>query len=87
MTADDLLFDRVGEALTARGGWHYEPSPSPGGPASWCLDPGGEVAVAVSVIEGGVVAYLPATDREVAFARPEGLLAWLDEQEGVAGPT
>ena len=87
MAADDLLFDRVGQALTARGGWHYEPSPSPGGPASWCLDPGGEVVVAVSVIDGRVVAYLPARDREVTFPGPEGLLAWMDEQEGAAGAT
>jgi hypothetical protein len=87
MSADDQLFDRVGEALAARGGWHYEPSSSPSGPPSWCLDPGGEIVVAVSVIDGGVVAYLPADDREVAFAGPDGLLAWLDEQEGVTRPT
>ena len=87
MTADDLLFDRVGEALTTRGGWHFEPSTSPGGSPSWCLDPGGVVVVAVSVVEGRVVAYIPARDREVAFTDAEGLLVWLDEQEGVAGPS
>jgi hypothetical protein len=86
MTADDQLFDRVGEALAARGGWHYEPSSSPGGPPSWCLDPGGEIAVSVGVDGGAVVAYLPATDREVSFAGPEELLAWLDGREGAAGP-
>jgi hypothetical protein len=86
MTADDLLFDRVGEALTARGGWRYEPSPTPGGPASWCLDPGGEVVVAVNVVDGAVVTYLPARDRDVTFAGIDDLLAWLDEREGVTGP-
>ena len=85
MTADDLLFDRVGEALTARGGWHYEPSPTPGGPPSWCFDPGGEVVVAVNVVDGAVVAYLPARDRDVTLAGVDGLLAWLDEREGVTG--
>jgi hypothetical protein len=87
MTTDDLLFDRVGEALTARGGWRYEPSSSPGGPPSWCLDPGGEAVVEVSVLEGAVVVYLPATDRDVSFADLDGMLAWLDEQEGAAGPS
>ena len=86
MSTDDLLFDRVGEVLTARGGWRLEPSTSPGGPPSWCLDPGGEVVVSVGVSEGAVVAYLPAHDREVSFAGPEALVAWLDEQEAAADP-
>ena len=82
MNTDDPLFDAVGAVLGARGGWHYEPSSSPGGPPSWCLDPGGEVVVAVTVLDGVVSAYLPATDRDVAFADTGALVAWLDEREG-----
>jgi hypothetical protein len=82
VSADDQLFDAVGAALSARGGWHYEPSTSPGGPPSWCLDPGGEVVVAVTVLDGLVSAYLPATDRDVTFPDRDALTAWLDEREG-----
>jgi hypothetical protein len=85
MAADDVLFEQVGAALQARGDWRYEPSTTPGGLPSWCLDPGGTVVVSVNVIDGAVVAYLPATDRDVRFAGLDGLLAWMDEREGVAG--
>jgi hypothetical protein len=86
MTADDVLFDQVGAALGTRGGWRYEPSTTPGGLPSWCLDPGGEVVVSVNVTDGAVVAYLPSHDRDVRFGGLDGLLAWLDEREGSAGP-
>ncbi len=42
--------------------------------------------MSVGVSEGAVVAYLPARDREVSFAGPEALVAWLDEQEAAADP-
>ena len=84
--SDDQLFDAVGVALQARGGWHYEPATTPGALPSWCLDPGGEVAVSVNVVDGSVVAYLPSSDREVTLAGVEGLIEWLDAREGSAGP-
>ncbi len=83
MSSDDELFDRVGAALQERGGWHFEPSTSPGGPPSWCLDPGGEPAVSVNVVEGAIVAYLPVPDRDLTFPDLQALLAWMDEREGV----
>jgi len=86
MSADDELFDRVGAALQARGGWRYEPSTTPGGLASWCLDPGGEPVVSVNVVDGSIVAYLPVQDRDVTFVDLDALLAWLDEREGASPP-
>jgi len=79
---DEELFDAVGTALVARGGWHYELATTPGSLPSWCLDPGGDVVVAVNVIGGKVVAYLPSSDREIALASVADLSAWLDQQEG-----
>jgi len=84
---DDELFDEVGAAVETRGGWHYEPATTPGAQPSWCLDPGGEVAVAVNVVEGSVVAYLPAQDREVVLTGVDGLVGWLDLREGRDGST
>ena len=82
---DDELFDQVGAAVQVRGGWRYEPATTPGAQPSWCLDPGGEVAVAVNVLEGSVVAYLPAQDREVALSGVDGLIEWLDRREDQDG--
>ncbi len=84
MSVDDELFDRVGAALGARGGWRYEPSTTPGGLPSWCLDPGGEPVVSVSVVDGAIVAYLPVQDRDISFVGLDALLAWVDEREGTA---
>jgi len=83
---DEELFDLVGATVEARGGWHYEPGTTPGSLPSWCLDPGGEVAVAVNVIDGAVVAYLPATDQEIRLSGVEGLVVWLDTREGSGEP-
>jgi len=79
---DEELFDEMGTALEARGGWHFEPATTPGSLPSWCLDPGGDVAVAVNVIDGKVVAYLPSVDHEVPLDGVAGLLEWLDHREG-----
>jgi hypothetical protein len=79
---DEELFDEIGTALLARRGWHFEPATTPGSFPSWCLDPGGDVAVAVNVIDGKVVAYLPSSDREVPLDGVVGLLEWLDRREG-----
>jgi hypothetical protein len=82
---DDELFDQIGAAVEARGGWHYEPASTPGLEPSWCLDPGGEVVVSVNVVDGKVVVYLPAEDRELSLAGVDGLVKWLDLQEGLTG--
>ena len=65
MSHDDHVFDQVGTYLISRGGWRFEPPTTPGAPASWCLDPDGDVLVAVSVIYGIFSIYLPATDQEI----------------------
>jgi hypothetical protein len=78
VSADDALFDRVGQALTeSHSGWTFEPSTSPGGPPSWCLDPDGEVTVSVTVIDGVISLYLPAEDHEIRFADIDQLTAWI----------
>ena len=61
---DDEPFDEVGAVAQARGGWHYQPATTLGALPSWCLVPGGEVAVSVNVVDGSVVAHLPSADRE-----------------------
>ncbi len=78
MSADDELFDRVGHVLASHdSGWNYEPSTSPGGAPSWCLDPGGEITVSVTVINGVIAIYLPAEDNEIPVADPDALIAWV----------
>ncbi len=76
--SDDELFARLGHALEGRAGWHYEPSTTPGGPASWCLDPGGHVMLSVNVVDGVVTVYAPEGDRDVAVGGVDELLVWLD---------
>jgi hypothetical protein len=76
--SDDALFEQVGRILERRPGWHYEPSPTPGLQPSWCLDPGGEVVLSVSVIDGAVTVYSPADDRDLAVGDVSQLAAWLD---------
>jgi hypothetical protein len=84
--SDDELFDEVGAAVQARGGWRSAPPPTPGALPSWCLDPGGEVAVSVNVVDGVVVAYLPSADREIRLTGIDGLVEWLDTREGRTRP-
>jgi hypothetical protein len=81
VSSSDDLFDRVGAVLTPRGNWNYEPSPTPGAAPSWCLDPGGEVALAVVVLDGQICAYLPDDDREIHFRDLDELTRWLDANE------
>ena len=40
------------------------------------------MALSVNVIDGAVVAYLPASDREIRLQGIEGLTVWLDTREG-----
>ena len=68
MSADHELFDAVGQRLEPRGGWHYEPSATPGAPPSWCLVHQGEVLLGVTVIDGD-------------FPDASALMAWMDEHE------
>ena len=75
---DDELFERVGQALDGRHGWHYEPSTTPGGAPSWCLDPGGRVTLSANVVDGVVTVYAPDEDREVAVGDVAELIVWLD---------
>ena len=82
MSADDVLFDQVGAELTKRPGWRYEPSTTPGGPPSWCLDPAGEILLSVSVYEGSILLYVPSEDWEVPIDNLEGLLRWVDAKGG-----
>jgi len=76
--SDDERFAQVGAALEVRAGWHYGPSTAPGGPASWCLDPGGKVVLAVNVVDGAVTVYVPENDLDVPVGDVDGLVAWLD---------
>jgi len=75
---DEELFESMGRALEGRSGWHYEPSTTPGGLPSWCLDPGGRVTLSANVVDGMVTVYVPEDDREVAVGGVRALLVWLD---------
>jgi hypothetical protein len=76
--SDDELFESMGRALEDRPGWHYEPSTTPGGLPSWCLDPGGKVTLSAAVIDGVVTVYVPESDRDLAVGGVPELVAWLD---------
>ena len=75
------LFDRIGRLLERREGWHFGPSTTPGLQPSWCLDPGGEITLAVSVIDGAVCVYVPTGDREIWLSGLDELAAWIDRNE------
>jgi hypothetical protein len=72
-----MLFDQVGAVLETQGGWHYEPSTTPGGLPSWCLDPGGVVACSVNVVDGAIVLYFPDEDHEMRVDGLDELSTWL----------
>ena len=75
------LFDQIGRLLVQREGWHFGPSMTPGLQPSWCLDPGGEITLAVSVIDGEVCVYVPTGDREIWLSGLDELAAWIDRNE------
>ncbi len=75
------LFDQVGDVLTPRGHWIYEPSSTPGVAPTWCLDHQGKLVLAVEVDGKAITVYLPETDLEIPVDGIDGLVAWLDENE------
>ena len=77
LTADEQLFHEVGELLLPRGGWSLEPSPTPGGPSSWCFEVHGRIELSVNVAEGQIVAYLLDRDEEVLLGSLSELSDWL----------
>ena len=82
MSADDELFDRVGHVLAShRPGWSFEPSTTPGGSPSWCLDPGGQITVSVTVIDGVIAVYLPAEDKEIPVADVDAMTTWIEANQ------
>ena len=82
MTQHESLFDRVGAALTARPGWRYEPSTTPGGAPSWCLVDEGEIELSVSVEGDAISIYRPDPEAEVAVDGIPALLMWMDQHQG-----
>jgi hypothetical protein len=82
LSDDQVLFDQAGAILEEEGGWHYEPSSTPGGVPAWSLDPGGRVMCSVSVVNGAVILYFPEEDRELTLDGLDGLNAWLANTRG-----
>jgi hypothetical protein len=82
MTRHESLFDRVGAAWTARPGWRYEPSTTPGAAPSWCLVDDGEMELSVSVEGDAMSIYRPDWPAEVAVDGIPALLTWVDQHQG-----
>jgi hypothetical protein len=83
MAASDAeLFHQIGELLWPQSGWSLEPSPSPGGPASWCYEHHGQVTASVTVQGAVITLYLDSTDVDLAFSSVAELIAWLDANQG-----
>jgi hypothetical protein len=74
---DTELFHRIGELLWGQNGWSLEPSPTPGGPPSWCYEHHGKVSASVGVSAGAITLYLPRQDQDLSFASIEDLRGWL----------
>ena len=77
MTSDEELFHRIGEVLLLRPGWTLEPSPTPGGPSSWCFDVQGRVELSVTAVDGVVSVYVLDQDEEIELATIDELVDWL----------
>jgi hypothetical protein len=82
MAQDESLFDQVGAALTARPGWRYEPSTTPGAAPSWCLVSQGEIDLSVSVEGDAISIYRPDRGAEVAVDGLPALMRWVDQHQG-----
>ena len=82
MSQHESLFDRVGAALTARPGWRYEPSTTPGGAPSWCLVDEGEVELSASVEGDAISIYRPEPEAELTVDGIPALLMWMDQHQG-----
>jgi len=81
VTHEGDLFEQIGRLLEPRPGWGYEPSPTPGAAPSWCLDDGGEILLAVNVIDGAICVYVPEDDREIWLRDLGELAAWMERNE------
>ena len=76
-TSDTELFHQIGEMLWPQSGWSLEPSPSPGGPSSWCYEHHGRVTLCVGVDEGTITLYLNHHDLDLTVDSIDELTAWL----------
>ena len=82
MAQHESRFDQVGAALTARPGWRYEPSTTPGGAPSWCLVGQGEIELSVSVEGDAISIYRPDREAEVTVDGIPALMTWIDQHRG-----
>ena len=71
-------FHELGELLWPRKGWSLEPSPTPGGPESWCHEHHGRVTASVGIDAAGIWLYLARSDEELRLGSIDELRAWLD---------
>jgi hypothetical protein len=81
MAHDESLFDQVGAALTARPGWRYEPSTTPGAAPAWCQVCEGEIELAVSLEGDAISIYRPDRDEEVLVDGIPALMTWIDRHQ------
>jgi len=77
-TPDTELFHQIGEVLWPQSGWSLEPSPTPGGPSSWCFEHHGRVTLSVGVADGAITLYLPDLDEDLAVPSVPDLELWLE---------
>jgi len=75
---DEDLFHHIGELLWPQHGWSLEPSPSPGGPSSWCYEHHGRVTLSVGVDEGTITLYLTKQDQDLTVGSINELTSWLE---------
>ena len=75
---EERAFHELGELLWPRRGWSLEPSPTPGGPESWCHERHGRVTACVGIDAGGIWLYLARSDEELRLGSIGELRAWLD---------
>jgi hypothetical protein len=78
---DEDLFHHIGELLWPQHGWSLEPSPTPGGPSSWCYEHHGRVTLFVGVDDGRITLYLPEHDRDLTLETIDQLSVWLEENK------
>jgi hypothetical protein len=82
-SADEALFHQIGEVLWPQSGWSLEPSPTPGGPSSWCYEHHGKVTISVGVDAGDVSVYLLDQDRDLSLPSIPALESWLEANKAL----